>query len=113
MSSRTRVVTASLGSGEEASACPLIEIRAYRAGDQGAARALILAGLAEHWGQIDPGRNPDLNDIAASYAGAFFAVACLEDRLVGTGALVPRSAETAEIVRMSVAAPLRRRGIGR
>jgi putative acetyltransferase len=57
--------------------------------------------------------NLDLNDIATTYAGATFLVAHCQGVIVGTGALVPRQEGTAEIVRMSVAAGMRRRGIGR
>ena len=35
------------------------------------------------------------------------------ERIVGTGALIPRTDDTAEIVRMSVAADMRRKGLGR
>jgi putative acetyltransferase len=81
--------------------------------DQDEARSLILSGLAEHWAKLDPTLNPDLIDIAASYDGAYFLVARQYGRLVGTGALVPRSSSEAEIVRMSVARDLRRQGLGR
>jgi len=76
-------------------------------------KALILAGLAEHWGTLDPNKNPDLDDIAATYAQATFLIARHEGRIVATGALVPKSEGTAEIVRMSVAAEMRRQGVGR
>ena len=81
--------------------------------DQAAVKQLILAGLVEHWGFLDPTKNPDLEDIAASYHAGTFLVARLEEEIVGTGALVPRQAGTAEIVRMSVAQQHRRSGIGR
>ena len=35
-----------------------------------------------------------------------------DDQIIGTGALMPRSAEVAEIVRMSVAAGMRRQRVG-
>ena len=38
-------------------------------------------------------------------------MAWLDGRIIGTGALVPRSAQVAEIIRMSVAADMRRQGI--
>lgn len=85
----------------------------FQPADQPAVKALILAGLAGHWGVLDPHKNPDLDDIAASYKDAYFLVARLEGEIVGTGALLPRAAETAEVVRMSVAAGMRRQGIGR
>lgn len=88
-------------------------IRPFRPEDQAEVRALILAGLAQHWGVLDPGRNPDLENINQSYAGAVFLVARQDDRIIGTGALVPRGQATSEIVRMSVAEDMRRRGVGR
>jgi ribosomal protein S18 acetylase RimI-like enzyme len=96
----------------ERSQRPDLSICPFRPKDQTQAKALILEGLKEHWGSIDPQRNPDLDDILASYAGGFFLVAALGDRIVATGALIPRAARVAEIVRMSVAIDQRRRGIG-
>jgi GNAT superfamily N-acetyltransferase len=90
-----------------------ITIRPFQPADQVEAKALILAGLVEHWGFLDPTLNPDLDDITSHYAEATFVVARQGGRLVGTGALVPRCAEQAEIMRMSVAKELRRQGIGR
>jgi GNAT superfamily N-acetyltransferase len=81
--------------------------------DQPAAKDLILAGLKEHWGWIDPTCNPDLDDLCAVYAEATCLVAQIDGVLVGTGFIVPREPGTAEIVRMSVAAVARRQGIGR
>ena len=90
-----------------------IEIRPFHPDDQEPARDLILAGLEEYWGRLDESKNPDLQDIADSYRDGIFLVACLEQQIVCTGALLPRSAKTAEILRMSVARPLRRQGVGR
>ncbi len=81
--------------------------------DQNAARALILAGLVEHWGYLDESKNPDLNDIATFYKQGVFLIARLNDELVGTGAFLPRTENTVEVVRMSVAKHVRRQGIGR
>jgi putative acetyltransferase len=97
---------------------PEITLHVFQPADQAAVKDLILAGLAEHWGTLDPSKNPDLDDIAASYtaasdAGAVFLVARYQDRIIGTGALVPRQNGVAEVVRMSVAADWRRQGIGR
>jgi ribosomal protein S18 acetylase RimI-like enzyme len=80
--------------------------------DQAEAKALILDGLKDHWGTIDPARNPDLGDIAGSYAGGGFLVAAMGARIVATGAFLPRENGVAEIVRMSVARDVRRQGIG-
>jgi GNAT superfamily N-acetyltransferase len=85
----------------------------FRPDNQAEVQRLILAGLTEHWGQLDPTKNLDLKDIVATYAHATFLVAWWHGTIVGTGALLSRSAQVAEIVRMSVAAPMRRHGIGR
>jgi GNAT superfamily N-acetyltransferase len=89
-----------------------ITILPFQPEDQAEARDLILAGLAGHWGTLDPSKNPDLQDIASSYAHAVFLVARCKERMVGTGAFLPRLEHEAEIVRMSVAADMRRKGIG-
>lgn len=89
-------------------------IRPLQPVDQAEARALILSGLVEHWGWLDETKNPDLEDIAASFASGFFLVVRQEGRLVATGGLLPTpDPQTWQIVRMSVAADLRRAGLGR
>ncbi len=90
-----------------------ITLTPFRREDQQAVRSLILAGMAEHWGAVDESLNPDLNDIAGSYAGAVFLVARQGQRVVGTGALASGLDGTAEVKRMSVAADLRRQGLGK
>jgi putative acetyltransferase len=89
-----------------------LTIRPFQPEDQAAAKDLILAGLRERWKNLDPSRNPDLDDIAASYQPGAFLVAFLDGRLVGTGALIPHGEGVSEIRRMWVARELRRRGIG-
>ncbi|KAI9334509.1 acyl-CoA N-acyltransferase [Zopfochytrium polystomum] len=152
-----------------------LSIRPFRPADQAAARALVLDGLEERWGTLDPSLNGDLEDIARSYyysaesgggdedgngdygsRGVFLvafakannttASATATAQLVATGALIPEPDEeaarelspttmttsqsataqtttttrgatkarstTARIVRMSVAAEHRGRGIG-
>jgi putative acetyltransferase len=91
----------------------MIEIVPFRPQDQDAVRVLILAGLEEHWGYLDGSKNPDLQNIAASYAQGAFLVAWLNGEIVGTGAFRPHSADAVKVVRMSVARHLRRLGIGR
>jgi GNAT superfamily N-acetyltransferase len=90
-----------------------IEIIPFRPVDQDAAKALILEGLVEHWGFLDESLNPDLDDIATTYADGLFLVAWQDDQLIGTGAFKPHSATQVEIVRMSMDKTLRRQGIGR
>ena len=89
-----------------------ITIQPFQPKDQAQARALILVGLVEHWGTLDPGKNPDLEDILLSYAEGVFLVAWQQERMIGTGALVPRGEGTGEIVRMSLVKDLRRQGVG-
>jgi GNAT superfamily N-acetyltransferase len=74
---------------------------------------LIIAGLGEHWGHVDPALNRDLDDLAVTYAAGSVLVACVGEQVVGTGAIVPRGQRSAEIVRMSVAPAYRRSGLGR
>ena len=88
-----------------------ISIQPFKSEDQQAVKHLIQTGLGEHWGTIDETLNPDLNDIGASYAQATFLVAWCDGRIVGTGALTPRPEQCGEIVRMSVAADMRRQGV--
>ncbi len=87
-------------------------IRLFQPEDQTAVKTLILDGLRERWGELDPSKNPDLADIAASYAEGSSGWRRSSGRIVGTGALVPRGEGVSEIRRMSVAHDLRRRGIG-
>jgi GNAT superfamily N-acetyltransferase len=87
-------------------------IRPFRPEEQAAAQRLIVAGLAEHFGFLDPTANPDLDDIASTYADGTFLLAWREGELVGTGALIHEEEDVGRIVRMSVAPHLRRRGIG-
>lgn len=80
--------------------------------DQARVKKIIIEGLGEHWGKIDPNKNLDLFDIARNYHSELFLVAWLEDEIVGTGALIHRSKRIGEIVRVSVAPQVRRQGIG-
>jgi GNAT superfamily N-acetyltransferase len=99
---------------------PGLVIRRFEAADQAAARAVVLEGMFEHWGGLDPTLNLDLDDIADSYADAVFLVGHLDGptdrRVVATGALRMRQGDgggrEGEIVRMAVASDARRRGIG-
>lgn len=90
-----------------------LRIVPFQPEDQEVVKNLILTGLVEHWGHLDSSKNPDLADIQTYYGQATFLVAWLDETIVGTGALIPRSAEVAEIVRMSVTVDMRRQGIGR
>lgn len=78
---------------------------------QSQARELILAGLAEHWDSLNPDKNPDLEDIGTTYSQAVFLVALQQERVIATGALIPAADGTAQVVRMSVAAKMRRKRV--
>lgn len=88
-------------------------IRRFAPPDQQAARNVILEGMREHWGVLDPTLNRDLDDIESSYADAVFMVAVSDGAVVATGALVPRDDDCGEIVRMSTLREYRRRGVAR
>ncbi len=90
-------------------------IRPFVLADQPAAQRLILDGLGEHFGVIDEARNPDINDIAATYVdrGHLFLVAQDGSGLVATGALIFEDEHAGQLVRVSVARHWRRRGLGR
>lgn len=103
----------SAGVPHDPNAIPPLRIRPFARADQAAAQALILAGLAERWGQLDPTLNLDLRDIATSYAAGCFLVAYWGDTLIATGALLPEGPGVGRIVRMSVRADLRGQGLGR
>jgi putative acetyltransferase len=91
------------------------QIRPFRPTDQSAARQLILDGLREHWGVLDPTLNSDLNNIAASYVQAGHAFFVVEEAgvLIGTGGLLLEPPGVGRIVRVSVGPAHRRRGLGR
>lgn len=77
-------------------------------------RALILAGLADHWGVIDESLNSDLADLLDSYRdGRTVVLRGADGVIIGTGTIIARGDGVAEIVRMSVASTARRGGFGR
>ena len=71
-----------------------ISILPFQSEYQSEVKNLVLNGLAEHWGTLDPTKNPDLNDIGLTYANAAFLVAWQNNKVIGTGALVPKSNDT-------------------
>lgn len=92
-----------------------LHIRPFQSTDQAAGQTLILAGLAERWGTLDPALNPDLEDIYSSYVlrGNLFVVAEENGQIVGTGGLVQEEPGVGRIVRVSVSTQWRGRGLGR
>jgi ribosomal protein S18 acetylase RimI-like enzyme len=91
-------------------------LRDFARRDQRAVRDLILDGLRERWGDgFDPSYNADLEDITSSYVakGAEVVVFEREGAVIATGTLLSESDLRGRIVRVSVAATDRRRGLGR
>ncbi len=56
-----------------------LQVGRFEPADQDAARALILDGMVERWGAVDPTRNRGLDDIATSCADARFLVARVDN----------------------------------
>jgi ribosomal protein S18 acetylase RimI-like enzyme len=92
-----------------------VTIRPFRGEDQQTVRTLVLAGLGDHFGEIDETMNPDLDDITATYVlpGHRVVVAEYGGAIVGAGTLVEEAVGIGRLVRMSVARGQRGRGIGR
>ncbi|MEZ4625191.1 MAG: GNAT family N-acetyltransferase [Thermomicrobiales bacterium] len=90
-------------------------LRPFVPADAVAMRALVLAGLGEHWGAIDESLNPDLDDIAGVYheAGAAIVVAERDGELVGCGVLIDEPPDAGRLVRMSVRSDQRGQGLGK
>ncbi len=92
-----------------------LNIRSFLPRDQEMVQSLVLQGLGEHFGRIDPTLNPDLNDINQTYiqAGHDFIVVERNEEIVGTAALITEAPEIGRIVRVTVKPNQRRAGIGR
>ena len=92
-----------------------VTVRPFSGADQEAVRDLVLAGLRDHWGTLDPTLNPDLDNIDGHYAslGGRTIVAEIDGEIVGTGTLHRGDDATAILVRMSVSGAHRGRGVGK
>jgi GNAT superfamily N-acetyltransferase len=88
-----------------------VVVERYRDADRDAARAVVLAGLEEHWGSLDPELNRDVDDLGTAYADGTVVVARADGAVVGVGVIVPVGPNEAEVKRMSVLRAHRRRGI--
>ncbi len=89
-----------------------LRITPFAPADRAPRRDLVLAGLADRWGELDPTFNQDLDDPIAAHPGVTIVMARLDAEVVGTGALAPQADGQAEIMRMSVARRHRRMGVG-
>ncbi|WP_142829664.1 GNAT family N-acetyltransferase [Planococcus soli] len=79
------------------------------------ARAVVLKGLEERFGFIDPKYNPDLKSIVLSYSGqrAVFLVGIYKDRVICTGAVSMEALSVGRVERMSVLKEYRRTGVAK
>lgn len=91
----------------------VVEVYELRPHLEDAARSLILAGLGEHWGTVDPALNRDLDDFAATYADGTSWWPVTAGEWSAPARSCPEINGPAEIVRMSVALAYRRTGTGR
>lgn len=82
---------------------------------QGEARAVILKGLEERFGFIDPSYNPDLKDILSSYSleKTMFFVCVYNNTVISTGAVSYEAPGVGRIERMSVLKEYRRGGVAK
>jgi GNAT superfamily N-acetyltransferase len=88
-----------------------VAVERYSDADRDPAREVVLAGLEEHWGALDPDLNRDVDDLGAAYADGVVVVARVDGAVVGVGVIVHAGSEVAEVKRMSVLRAHRRRGI--
>lgn len=76
------------------------------------ARRIIESGLFGHIGRYDAHFNPDITHLFNSY-GSNLLTAWIDNKIVGTGALVIETNNQCKIVRMSVLENYRRQGIAK
>lgn len=79
------------------------------------ARQLILAGLKERFGLLDPSYNLDLTNITQSYSrqGDVFLIGLHNNIVVCTGALTKEKSGIGRVQRMSVKKSYRRAGLAK
>lgn len=79
------------------------------------ARELVLKGLEERFGFIDPAYNPDLKSILNSYSreGDVFLVGIYEKRVICTGAISYEASGVGRVERLSVMKEYRRAGVAK
>ena len=90
-------------------------IREFVAADQVAAAEVITLGLGERWGHIDRSKNPDLYNIAETFASGCFLVGEMDGMVMATGAYLPEegTSRTVRMQRMSVLKTYRGHGYGK
>lgn len=89
-----------------------ITIVPFREEWQEEVQRLLWAYLEERWGVLDLSLNPDILDIKSSFHEGLFVVALDAGNVVGTGGILPETATSARVVRMTVSRERRGAGIG-
>lgn len=92
-----------------------IQIQPITKGFEEEARELVLKGLEERFGFIDPAYNPDLKSILNSYSqeGAVFLVGIYDCQVICTGAISYEASGVGRVERMSVIKEYRRVGVAK
>jgi GNAT superfamily N-acetyltransferase len=92
----------------------LISIQPVTFETENQAKQLILNGFSEYFSTVRPELNPDLLSILKYYskAGNLFLVGLVDQQVLCTGGLKKETLDVVRIVRMSVAEPYRKQGIG-
>jgi predicted N-acetyltransferase YhbS len=88
-------------------------IEPCKATDFPAIKALIESGLTLRFESYDATLNPDVANLDLAYSPEDACVAKVGEIIVGCGFLIEESPMKGQIVRMSVASHLQRRGVGR
>lgn len=95
--------------------CKEMKIQQITEAFQDEARTVILKGLEERFGFIDPSYNPDLKDILSRYSQEkmMFFVCVYDNTVISTGAVSYEAPRIGRIERMSVLKKYRRSGIAK
>jgi len=98
-----------------AEVCKKMKIQQITEPFENEARAVVLKGLEERFGFIDPSYNPDLKDILSSYSRekTMFFVCVFDNAVISTGAVSYEAPGVGRIERMSVLKKYRRGGIAK
>ncbi|MDE0581670.1 GNAT family N-acetyltransferase [Planococcus sp. A6] len=95
--------------------CKKMKIHQITGPFENEARTVVLKGLEERFGFIDPSYNPDLKDILSSYSRekTMFFVCVFNNAVISTGAVSYEAPGVGRIERMSVLKEYRRGGIAK
>jgi putative acetyltransferase len=86
-------------------------IREFESKDQMPAKALIYIGLSQYFDVIDETLNPDVDDLASSFADGCFLIGELGRQLIATGGYKKVDENTVKIERVFIHPNYRRLGL--